>query len=145
MKNKHINAFMRTAFVFAELSTAKKLKVGSIIVKEDRIISIGYNGTPAGWDNTCEENGMTKLEVIHAEANCIAKLASSSESGKDSVMFVTHEPCIHCAKIIYGAGIKHVYYSISYTSSSHIPNTLTGLEFLNRCNITTTHWRIEND
>lgn len=121
-------------------SSAIRLKVGAIIVKEDRVISIGYNGTPAGWDNCCEEvieqhedGGQvtkTKNEVIHAEANAVAKLARSSESGLDSSMFITHAPCIHCAKIIYGAGIKDVFYKYKYRDDE-------GLNFLNKCNIRT--------
>ena len=118
---------------FAQLSTAKRLQVGSIIVKHDRIISIGYNGMPAGWTNECEhetENGIiTKDEVIHAEANAIAKLAKSSESGIDAVMFCTHAPCIHCAKMIYTSGIKKVYYKQKYRTDD-------GLEFLQKCNVT---------
>jgi len=133
MKNKFIEAFMDCAVRFSQLSTAKKLQVGAIIVKDDRIISIGYNGMPSGWTNECEhetENGLiTKDEVIHAEANAIAKLAKSSESGQDSVMFCTHTPCIHCAKMIYTSGIKKVYYKEQYRSTD-------GLEFLQKCNVT---------
>jgi dCMP deaminase len=147
MKDKMIKAHMDVATRYSELSTAKKLKVGAIIVKDDRIISIGYNGTPAGWDNTCEylEVGFsdavygesqhiveselkTKPETIHAEANAIAKLARSNESGKDSVMFITHAPCMECAKLIYGAGIQKVYYKHFYRDAA-------GREFLRRCNI----------
>jgi dCMP deaminase len=162
MKDKFISAFMDVAKRFAQLSTAKRLQVGAIIVKEDRIISIGYNGMPAGWDNNCEdkeymsidaggwinpdeiemmypyeENGRryklkTKDEVIHAEANAIAKLAKSSESGQDSIMFLTHAPCIHCAKQIYTAGIKTVYYEVPYRSTD-------GIDFLQKCNVNV--WR----
>ena len=133
-----INAHMDVARRYAQLSTAKRLQVGAIIVKEDRIISIGYNGTVSGWDNSCEYvNGVdekynpilvTHREVIHAEMNCIGKLASSSESGKDSVMFLTHAPCIECAKLIYNAGIKKVYYGQNYRDP-------VGLEFLQKCNV----------
>lgn len=138
MKQKWIDAFMDTAERFAQLSSAKRLQVGSVVVKDNRIISIGYNGTPSGWDNECEyteydDNGdplgiKTKPEVIHAEANAISKLARSSESGLDSVMFVTHAPCINCAKMIYGAGINTVYYRNSYRNTE-------GVEFLNKCDI----------
>jgi dCMP deaminase len=138
MKQKFIDAYMDVAERFAKLSSAKRLHVGAIVVKDDRIISIGYNGTPAGWDNTCEdvvevhEDGgivtKTKPEVIHAEANAIAKLAKSSESGDGSTMFLTHAPCIDCAKQIYTAGIKKVYYRDSYKDSM-------GLDFLARCDI----------
>jgi dCMP deaminase len=139
MKQKWIDAFMDTAERFAQLSSAKRLKVGSVIVKDNRIISIGYNGTPAGWDNNCEEivyriaeepTTKTLPEVIHAEANAISKLARSSESGLGSSMFITHAPCVDCAKLIYGAGIKHVYYRNSYRNED-------GLNFLVKCNIET--------
>src|SRR6056300_1840490 len=124
MKQKHKHAYMRTAEVFAECSTAVRAKVGAIIVKDDRIISIGYNGMPSGWDNTCEnfvgfDNGgeerlNTKPEVLHAEMNALMKLAKSTESGDGSSIFITHSPCLECAKGIYQAGIKEVYYSINY-------------------------------
>ena len=129
MKQKFVDAFMDTAERFAQLSSAKRLQVGAIIVKDDRIISIGYNGMPAGWTNECEkEDGFTKDEVIHAEANAIAKLAKSSESGKDSIMFLTHAPCIHCAKQIFTAGISSVYYRNTYRSDD-------GIKFLEKCGV----------
>jgi dCMP deaminase len=138
MKQKFIDAYMDVAETFAKLSSAKRLQVGAIIVKDDRIISIGYNGMPAGWDNTCEDvvevhevGGVvtkTKPEVIHAEANAIAKLAKSSESGDGSTMFLTHAPCIDCAKQIYTAGIKKVYYRNTYKDT-------IGLDFLRKCDI----------
>ena len=105
---------MDTAERFAELSSAQRLKVGACVVKDHRIISIGYNGMPAGWDNTCEEDGKTKEEVIHAEANAIIKLARDGEGGNGSSLFCTHAPCIECAKLIAGAGIKEVYYREQY-------------------------------
>lgn len=137
MKQKFIDAYMDVAKRFAQLSSAKRLQVGAIIVKEDRIISIGYNGMPAGWTNECEtvfydENGVerlkTKDEVIHAEANAIAKLAKSSESGDGATMFLTHAPCIHCAKQIYTAGIKKVYFGEPYRDES-------GVAFLMKCGV----------
>lgn len=130
MKEKLIHTYMKCAENFSELSTAKKLKVGSIIVKNNRIISIGYNGTPEGWhSNICEdENNKTLPEVIHSEMNCISKLAKSPESGEDSVMFVTHSPCMECAKSIYGAGIKQVFYKTDYRD-------LSGVNFLIKCGI----------
>ncbi len=139
MKQKWINAFMDTAERFAQLSSAKRLQVGAVVVKDERITSIGYNGTPAGWDNNCEELVhriaeepilKTKPEVIHAEANAISKLAKSSESGAGSTIFITHAPCVECAKLIYGAGIKRVYYRNSYRNDD-------GLDFLYKCNIET--------
>lgn len=115
MKQKWIDAYMDTAQRFAQLSSAKRLQVGAIIVKDNRIISIGYNGMPSGWTNVCEDfDGITKPEVIHAEANAIMKLARDGESGRGATLFITHAPCIHCAKMIYGAGIEQVYYRDMY-------------------------------
>lgn len=117
LKTKHIEAFMRTAEIWAECSTATRLKVGAIIVKENRIISIGYNGMPSGWSNECEVDGKTKPEVLHAEANAIAKVARSPESCEDSILFCTHTPCIECAKLIYQSGISEVYVRNQYEAS----------------------------
>jgi len=128
---------MRTAQTFAELSHARRLKVGAIVVKEDRIISIGYNGMPAGWDNNCEneylhEDGSTTLktksEVLHAETNAIAKLAKSNDSGNGATMFITHSPCIECAKLIYQSGINHVVYMQKYRDDA-------GIKFLERSGV----------
>jgi dCMP deaminase len=136
-KKKWVDAFMDTAERFAQLSSAKRLQVGSVVVKDNRIISIGYNGTPAGWSNVCEEDVLlsddtvynkTKDEVIHAEANAISKLARAAESGDGASLFCTHAPCIHCAKLIYGAGISKVYYRDTYRDNF-------GLEFLEKCGI----------
>ena len=135
MKQKWIDAYMNTAERFAQLSSAKRLKVGAVVVKDHRIISIGYNGTPSGWDNACENvvqlsddtvTTKTKDEVIHAEANAILKLAKSNEGGDGAVLFCTHAPCVECAKLIYGSGINKVYYRNQYRDSS-------GLDFLNKC------------
>jgi dCMP deaminase len=136
--NKWNQAYMDVAERFAQLSTARRLKVGAIIVKDNRIISIGYNGMPSGWDNNCEHevswpNGEvrfleTREEVIHAEANAISKLASSNESGKDADIFITHAPCLSCAKLIYGSKIKNVYFKNIYRSDD-------GIKFLTACNI----------
>ena len=125
MKYKYKNAHMKAAHLYADLSTAQRLKVGALIVKDDRIISIGYNGMPSGWDNNCEytqEDGTlkTKPEVLHAETNAIAKLARSNESGLDADLFVTHSPCLDCAKLIYQAGIRRVYYSVNYRDDSGV-------------------------
>lgn len=123
---KYASAYMDVAERFSQLSTARKLKVGCVIVKDDRIISIGYNGTPSGWDNSCEDvvysegeheveiSYKTKPEVLHAEMNALMKLARSSESGEGAEMYVTHLPCIECAKGVYQAGIKKVYYRNDY-------------------------------
>jgi dCMP deaminase len=139
MKPKFIAAFMDVAERFAQLSSAKRLQVGAIVVKDDRIISIGYNGMPSGWDNECEEvvppnewvefeQLKTKPEVLHAETNAIAKLAKSSESGLGATMFVTHAPCIDCAKLVYQSGIDTVYYKNDYRSTQ-------GLDFLTKSNV----------
>jgi dCMP deaminase len=129
MKQKFIDAYMDVAGRFAKLSSAKRLQVGAIVVKDDRIISIGYNGMPSGWDNNCEDdNYKTNPEVIHAEANAIAKLAKSTESGEGSTMFLTHAPCIDCAKQIYTAGINKVYYNHNYRDT-------LGIDFLEKCNV----------
>jgi dCMP deaminase len=152
MKTKLKQAYMTTAETFAELSHAKRLHVGAIVVKDDRIISIGYNGMPAGWDNNCEDrvyanewsidnnhwdyqeedgtcyNLKTKPEVLHAETNAIAKLARSSDSGLGADMFITHAPCLDCAKLIYQSGIKRVWYGAQYRDS-------TGTEFLRKSGI----------
>ena len=138
MKYKFIQAHMQVAEVYSKLSYSKRLQVGAIVVKDNRVISIGYNGTPAGWENQCEEvvrvleNGKeetrTKPEVIHAEANAIAKLARSQESGHDATMFTTHAPCIECSKIIYSSGITTVYYKHDYRDTS-------GVEFLLKCGV----------
>ena len=125
MKAKFVSAFMDCAERFAQLSTATRAKVGAIIVKDNRIISIGYNGMPSGWDNECEEDGKTKPEVLHAETNAIAKVAISSESSRGSELFCTHTPCIECAKLIHQAGIVTVYYKYEYDAAKG-----TGLQFL---------------
>ncbi len=138
MKEKFIKAFMKTAEIFAELSHARRLHVGAIVVKDDRIISIGYNGMPAGWDNNCEEiieqheDGgqvlQTRSEVLHAETNAIAKLARSSDSGDGADLFVTHSPCIECAKLIYQSGIRRVYFGKNYRDD-------TGINFLKKSGV----------
>jgi len=137
MKKKWVDAFMDTAERFSQLSSAVRLKVGAVVVKDNRIISIGYNGMPAGWTNECEHfiqhsddtiTTKTKDEVIHAEANAIIKLARDGESGNGAILFCTHAPCIHCAKLIHGAGINTVYYRESYRDT-------IGLDFLNECGI----------
>ena len=136
---------MKTAETFAELSHARRLHVGAIVVKDDRIISIGYNGMPAGWDNNCEYEVVvavvdgvpqreikelkSKPEVLHAETNAIAKLAKSTESGDGAVLFVTHSPCLDCAKLIFQSGIRGVFYRNSYRNTD-------GTTFLERSGVT---------
>ena len=142
MKDKFIKTYMDVAESFAKLSSAVRLQVGAIVVKDDRIISIGYNGMPTGWDNCCEdiirtdEVGFqvtkTKAEVLHAETNAVAKLAKSSESGLGATMFVTHAPCIDCAKLVYQSGIATVYYKNDYRSTQ-------GIEFLTKSGVKVIH------
>lgn len=168
MKPKHIQAHMKVAHIYAGCSTAERLKVGAIVVKDDRIISIGYNGMPAGWNNVCEEKEWmsasaggwldpdevqkqwpyeavsnsdgavigryrlkTRKEVLHAERNALDKLAKGTEGGDGASIFITHAPCIECAKSIYGAGIKEVFYSTDYRSTD-------GLDFLAKCGVKVT-------
>lgn len=144
MKQRLIDAYMKTAETFAELSHARRLHVGAIVVKDDRIISIGYNGMPAGWDNNCEDESVemysgfegaihrvklkSKPEVLHAETNAIAKLAKSTETGADATMFITHSPCLDCAKLIFQSGITSVFYRDSYRSED-------GIQFLTKSGV----------
>jgi len=121
----------------ADCSHAVRLHVGAVIVKDDTVISYGYNGMPAGWDNNCEDEVFqqdgtsalkTKPEVLHAESNAIAKLAKSSNSGLDADLFVTHMPCLDCAKLIYQSGIRRVYYNENYRDDS-------GVKFLEKSGV----------
>ena len=120
MKEKFIEAHLKVAREYGKLSTATRLKVGCIIVKDDRIISIGYNGMPSGGSNVCEEDGKSKPEVLHAEAHAITKLAKSTESGQDAYMFCTYAPCVDCAKLILQSGIKEFHYEESYKNEDGI-------------------------
>lgn len=150
MKEKFKRAYMQVAKIFGDLSHARRLHVGAIIIKDDRIISIGYNGMPAGWDNNCEDREYmspdaggwldpaeieqqwpledadgryrlkTKPEVLHAESNAIAKLAKSNDSGDGADIFITHAPCMDCAKLIYQSGIRRVYFNQNYRDDSGI-------------------------
>ena len=160
MKDKMKLAHMRTAFNYAACSSAVRLQVGSIIVKDDAIISIGYNGQPSGWDNVCEEREYmssdaggwldpdeiesqwpfvaedqlryrlkTKETVLHAESNAISKLAKLNGGAQGSAIFITHCPCLDCAKTIYQAGITEVYYAQSYRDT-------IGADFLIKCGLT---------
>lgn len=167
MKQKFIDLYMDWALRTAELSHARRLHVGAVIVKDDTVISYGYNGMPAGWDNNCEDvewmdrdaggwlgpeeiyerwphveyneeaeeeyryRLVTKPEVLHAESNAIAKLAKSTNSGLGADLFVTHSPCLDCAKLIYQSGIKRVYFGMAYRDDQ-------GIEFLKKSGITVT-------
>ena len=162
MKKKFIDYFMSIADITSNLSYAKRLQVGAVIVKGNQIIGTGYNGMPSGWENNCEnkewmsvdaggwldpeeikeywpfeaqsdEDGSyigryrlkTKPEVLHAEMNALMKVARSTESTENSILFCTHAPCIECAKAIYQSGIKTLYYREQYRSED-------GLDFLRR-------------
>jgi dCMP deaminase len=163
MKQKFIDLYMDWAKRLSELSHAQRLKVGAVIVKDDCVISYGYNGMPAGWDNNCEHKEwmssdaggwlspeeiyerwpfeeftevqsvvryklVTNQEVLHAESNAISKLARSHNSGSGADIFITHSPCLECAKLIYQSGISGVYYGQDYRDSS-------GINFLLRSGI----------
>jgi dCMP deaminase len=133
LKEKFISAHMKAAQAYAELSSAKRLQVGCVIVKENTIIGIGYNGMPSGWDNNCEtEENITRPEVLHAETNAIAKVARSTNSTDGSDMFITHAPCLDCAKLIHQAGVKNVWFKNHYRDTS-------GISFLQKCGIGVTN------
>jgi dCMP deaminase len=129
MKQKFIDLYMAWAERTSELSHARRLQVGAVVVKDDSVISYGYNGMPAGWDNNCENIVgynmgepmlKTKPEVLHAESNAIAKLAKSNDSGSGADLFVTHAPCIECAKLIHQSGVSRVFYSEDYRDDSGV-------------------------
>lgn len=137
--NKWDRAHLEVAETYAQLSSAKRRKVGCVIVKDNRIISIGYNGMPSGWDNECEYEGeytshapwpnlITKKEVLHAEANALTKVAKSTESSEGAVLYTTCTPCLECSKLIYQSGIERVVYKERY-------RTEEGLTFLQNCGI----------
>jgi len=163
MKFKFIQLYMDWAERCSKLSHAMRLQVGAVIVKDDSVISYGYNGMPAGWDNNCEDKvfdpgaggwlspdeiverypyeewhaeaernvryGLkTKPEVLHAESNAIAKLARSNNSGVGATMFITHAPCMECAKLIYQSGISSVLYRNAYRDTN-------GVEFLEKSGV----------
>lgn len=147
MKEKFVKLYMAWAERCAELSHARRLQVGAVIVKDDSVISYGYNGMPAGWDNNCEYEDIgfsdavfgksqtlinrglkTRPEVLHAETNAIAKLAKSTNSGLGADLFVTHSPCLDCAKLIYQSGIRRVYFGQHYRDDA-------GIKFLEKSGI----------
>ena len=106
--------YLRMARIWAENSYCKRRQVGALVVKDKMIISDGYNGTPSGFENVCEENNVTKPYVLHAEANAITKLARSSNNSEGSTLYVTASPCIECSKLIIQSGIKRVVYAEKY-------------------------------
>ncbi len=121
--------YLRMAGIWAENSYCKRRQVGALIVKDKMIISDGYNGTPAGFENVCEdENNVTKPYVLHAEANAITKVARSNNSSENATLYITDSPCMECAKLIIQAGIRRVVYSKKYRNTE-------GLELLQRAEI----------
>lgn len=106
--------YLRMAAIWSENSYCKRRQVGALIVKDKMIISDGYNGTPSGFENVCEENNVTKPYVLHAEANAITKIARSGNNSNGSTLYVTDSPCIECSKLIIQSGIKRVVYSREY-------------------------------
>jgi len=107
--------FMKMAELVAGQSYCKRAQVGAVIVKDGNVIAIGYNGTPSGWPNICEDDsGRTREEVLHAESNAIAKCARSVSSSDGAHLYVTHSPCVDCAKLIIQAGIGKVFYKVTY-------------------------------
>lgn len=131
--------YLRMARVWAENSYCKRRRVGALVVKEKMIISDGYNGTPSGFENICEdENGITKPYVLHAEANAITKLARSGNNSDGSTLYVTSSPCIECAKLIIQAGIKRVVYGEKYRLTE-------GIDLLRRANIEVEYLNLGNN
>jgi dCMP deaminase len=138
-EQRYNSLYMDIAKRVAKMSYARRLQVGAVAVKDGRIISMGFNGMPSGWDNDCEgivelnEDGghvyKTKPQVLHAESNCLAKLARSTESGEGADLFVTHAPCMDCAKSIYQSGIRRVFFGNAYRSTD-------GIEFLQKSGVT---------
>ena len=141
MKPKFVDYYMKIAEVTANLSYAKRLQVGAVIVKDNQILATGYNGMPSGWENVCEHdvNGefKTKPEVLHAETNAIAKVAQSTESSQGSTLFCTHAPCIECAKLIYQSGITTLWYKDNYRDDS-------GIKFLRLSGVDVNQYNIQN-
>ncbi len=174
MKQKFVDLYMDWARRVSELSHARRLHVGAVIVKDDTVISYGYNGMPAGWDNNCEDKDwmnrdaggwlnpdeiyerwplveynedaeeeyryrlVTKPEVLHAESNAIAKLAKSSNSGLGADIFITHAPCMECAKLIFQSGIRRVYFNQNYRDDA-------GVEFLKKSGVEVIHEATRTD
>ncbi len=140
---------MKVAELTSTLSYAKRLQVGSVIVKGNKILATGYNGMPSGWDNECEtveiveidekfvKKLVTKQEVLHSETNAIAKVSASTESSEGSTMFCTHAPCINCAKLIYQSGINSLYYRDTYRDTS-------GIEFLESSGVVVTKYKTQS-
>jgi len=149
MKQKFIDYYMKVAELTSTLSYAKRLQVGSVIVKGNKILATGYNGMPSGWDNTCETTEIveldekfikqlvTKQEVLHSETNAIAKVSASTESSEGATMFCTHAPCINCAKLIYQSGINSLYYRDTYRDTA-------GITFLESSGVSVIKYKTES-
>lgn len=132
-QHKYDKAYLRIASEWGKLSHCKRKKVGALIVKDRMIISDGYNGTPTGFENYCEdEEGYTKWYVLHAEANAILKVASSTQSCKGATLYITMSPCKDCSKLIHQAGITRLVYNIGYKDNS-------GLQFLEKAGVELCH------
>lgn len=130
---KFDRAYLRMAFEWGKLSHCQRKQVGALIVKDRMIISDGFNGTPTGFENCCEDDeGKTKWEVLHAEANAILKVASSTQSAKGATLYITLSPCRECSKLIHQAGITRVVYADQYKDTS-------GLAFLEKAGVKTEH------
>lgn len=128
-QNKYDKAYLRIASEWSKLSYCKRKQVGAIIVHNRMIISDGYNGTPSGFENCCEDHeGLTHWYVLHAEANAILKVANSTQSCQDATLYITMSPCKECSKLIHQSGIKRVVYKEGYKDTS-------GLEFLTKAGV----------
>lgn len=132
-QKKYDKAYLRMAKEWGKLSYCKRKQVGAIIVKDRMIISDGYNGTPTGFENYCEDDeGYTKWYVLHAEANAILKVAASTQSCQGATLYITLSPCRECSKLIHQAGIKRVVYQVGYKDDS-------GLKFLDKAGVELKH------
>ena len=127
-QNKRDHLYMRMARTWAENSYCQRRKVGALLVRDKMIISDGYNGTPSGFENICEENNVSKPYVLHAEANAITKVARSGNSSDGATLYVTASPCMECSKLIIQAGIRRVVYGEKY-------RLMDGVELLERAGI----------
>lgn len=135
-QEKYDKAYLRMAQEWGKLSYCERRQVGAIVVKDRMIISDGYNGTPTGFENICEDDeGYTKWYVLHAEANALSKVASSTQSSEGATLYITLSPCKECSKLIHQSGIKRVVYQIAYKDDS-------GLKFLNKAGIELVHMPI---
>lgn len=132
-QRKYDNAYLRMSLEWAKLSHCNRRQVGALIIKDGMIISDGYNGTPSGYENDCEdEEGLTKWYVLHAEANALMKLAKSGNYSKGATLYITMSPCKECSKLIHQAGILRIVYINKYKDDS-------GLKFLEECGLDVMH------